>query len=66
MDFEAEEYYMRGEERAETKRGLQKLFNAGKYRELIETVDSMFGWQPGELGREEYTKKVAITCMKRI
>lgn len=45
---------------------LIKLFNQGKYEDVIREIDSRFGWSSEELGREDFTREEAEWCLKQI
>lgn len=55
-------------ERIADRARLQALVEEEKYQEVIEYVDSVFGWAPGELEKEfgqprQYTRKQAADCI---
>jgi hypothetical protein len=47
------------------KQKAQALFDEGKYKEVCDFVDGMFGWGPGELSRV-YTRESAEFCLKQL
>jgi hypothetical protein len=45
---------------------VKQLYIDGRYKELIEYVDNLYGWAPGELDRQEYTQEAAEFCLRQI
>jgi hypothetical protein len=44
---------------------VKQLYIDGRYKDLIEFVDNLYGWAPGELKRE-YTQEEAEFCLRQI
>jgi len=42
-----------------------RLYEEGKYKEVVQLVDSLYGWKEGELERA-YTKEEAEWCLKQL
>jgi len=42
------------------------LFKAGDYKAVIDLVDKVFGWKPGELERKAYDRQEAEICLQQL
>jgi hypothetical protein len=66
MVFSVESNPQFDEQKKQNKQKAMALYMRGKYKEVCDFVDGLYGWNSGEVGKRQFTKEEAEWCLKQL